>query len=170
MPAEISAALSGAPALDPKTAKFVKAIAADVAKRNGAVAILPGRKQPAAVHALVNVAHQMLGSIGKTVKFVRSYDEVKGGLSELTALAKDIEGNQIQTVIVFGGNPVFSAPADVRGAFAKAKTLVHVGTYVDETGEAAAWHLNRAHSLEAWGDLRAADGTGSIIQPLIAPM
>lgn len=170
LPAEITAALSGAAALDPKTAKFVKAIANDVAKRNGAVVLIAGRKQPAGVHALTHVVHEMLGSIGKTVKFVRSFDEVKSGLSDLAALGKDIESGKIETLVVFGGNPVFNAPADVRGAIAKAKMLVHVGTHVDETGEAATWHLNRAHSLESWGDLRAADGTGSIIQPLIAPM
>jgi len=170
LPAEISAALAGAAALDPKAAKFVKAVAADIAKRNGAVAIVAGRKQPAAVHALVHVLHQLVGAVGKTVKFVRTLDEVKSGLADLTALAKDIEGGKIDTLVVFGGNPVFNAPADLRGAFAKAKTLVHVGTHVDETGEAATWHLNRAHSLESWGDLRSSDGTGSIIQPLIAPM
>ncbi|MBK9265023.1 MAG: TAT-variant-translocated molybdopterin oxidoreductase [Polyangiaceae bacterium] len=170
LPAEISAALAGASALDPKVVKMVKAIAGDVAKRNGAVVILPGRKQPASVHAIAHVMHQMLGAIGKTVKLVKPLDEIKGGLSELTALAKDIEGGKVDTLVVLGGNPVFNAPADVRGAFAKAKTLVHVGTHVDETGEASTWHLNRAHPLESWGDLRAADGTGSIIQPLIAPM
>jgi len=170
LPAEINSAMSGAPALDPKAAKFVKAIAADVAKRNGAVAILAGRKQPASVHAVVHVLHQLLGSVGKTVKFVKTMDDVKGGLSELAALGKDIESGKISTLMVFGGNPVFNAPADVRGAIAKAKTLVHVGTHIDETAEAAAWHLNRAHALESWGDLRATDGTGSIIQPLIAPM
>ncbi|HRI71988.1 MAG TPA: 4Fe-4S dicluster domain-containing protein, partial [Polyangium sp.] len=170
LPGEITGALNGAPALDPKAAKFVKAIAADVAKRNGNVAIIPGRKQPASVHALVNVVHQMLGSIGKTVKFVRTLDEVKGSLSDLAVLAKDIESGAIETLVVFGGNPVFNAPADVRGSIAKAKMLVHVGTHVDDTGAVATWHLNRAHTLESWGDLRAADGTGSIIQPLIAPM
>ena len=41
---------------------------------------------------------------------------------------------------------------------------------MDETSAAATWHLNRAHALESWGDVRAEDGTASIIQPLIAPI
>ncbi|MRG95500.1 TAT-variant-translocated molybdopterin oxidoreductase [Polyangium spumosum] len=170
LPAEIASALGGAPALDPQAAKMVKAIANDVAKRNGAVVILVGRKQPAAVHALVNALHRTIGAVGKTVKFVKPLDEVKGGPAEVAALGKDLQAGAIDTLLVLGGNPVFNAPADVRDAITKAKTLVHVGTHVDETGKAAAWHLNRAHALESWGDTRAEDGTGAIIQPLIAPM
>src|SRR6185503_18834782 len=32
------------------------------------------------------------------------------------------------------------------------------------------WHVNEAHYLESWGDVRAFDGTVSIIQPLVAPL
>ncbi|MDI3290091.1 TAT-variant-translocated molybdopterin oxidoreductase [Polyangium sp. 15x6] len=170
LPADITSALGGAPALDPDAAKLVKAIAGDIAKRNGAVAIVVGRKQPAAVHALVHAVHRAIGAVGKTVKLVKPLDEVKGGPAEIAALAKDLQAGTVDTLLVLGGNPVFNAPADVRDAIGKAKTLVHVGTHVDETGKAAAWHLNRAHTLESWGDVRSEDGTGAIIQPLIAPM
>ena len=37
----------------------------------------------------------------------------------------------------------------------------------DETSRASTWHLPRAHYLEAWGDVRAWDGTYSVQQPLI---
>src|SRR5690606_4636526 len=49
-------------------------------------------------------------------------------------------------------------------------TSVHVGTHVDETAQAATWHVPMTHYLEAWGDGRAYDGTLSVIQPLIAPL
>src|SRR6185312_1000084 len=45
-----------------------------------------------------------------------------------------------------------------------------LATHVDDTGARATWHLNRAHALESWGDVRAEDGTASIVQPLIAPI
>ncbi len=170
LPAEIAGA-AGAAQLDPKAARYVKAIAADLARANGAVAIIPGRKQPAAVHALVHAMNAALGAVGKTVKLVRPFDKLKSGPAELLAVAKAI-GTDIDTVLVLGANPAFNAPADAAfgEALKKAKTVVHVGTHVDETGKLAHWHLNRAHPLEAWGDVRSEDGTGAIVQPLIAPM
>jgi molybdopterin-containing oxidoreductase family iron-sulfur binding subunit len=173
LPADLLAAIGPAPQLDAKAMKFVKAIAADLAKSaaKGAVAIIPGRKQPAAVHALVHALHAALRSQGKSVKLVRPLDDHKSGPAAIAELGKDINAGKIETVLVLGGNPAFNAPADagLDKALAKAKTI-HVGTHVDETAKVAAWHLNRAHPLESWGDTRAEDGTGAVIQPLIAPL
>ena len=47
---------------------------------------------------------------------------------------------------------------------------VHAGLYADETAELSQWHVPLAHYLESWGDVRAADGTVSIMQPLIKPL
>jgi molybdopterin-containing oxidoreductase family iron-sulfur binding subunit len=67
---------------------------------------------------------------------------------------------------------VFDAPADAEfaAALAKVPASVHLGTHIDETGEKTTWHLNRAHYLEQWSDLRATDGTYSVVQPLVAPL
>ena len=43
------------------------------------------------------------------------------------------------------------------------------GLFVDETSNQCHWHLPEAYYLEAWSDLRAYDGTVSIVQPLIEP-
>jgi molybdopterin-containing oxidoreductase family iron-sulfur binding subunit len=47
---------------------------------------------------------------------------------------------------------------------------VHLGQHVDETGQIAHWHLPASHYLEHWSDVRAYDGTVSIVQPLIDPL
>src|ERR1043165_9410224 len=46
----------------------------------------------------------------------------------------------------------------------------HLSPYYDETGMLCQWHIPEVHYLETWGDVRAHDGTVSIIQPLIAPL
>ncbi len=48
--------------------------------------------------------------------------------------------------------------------------LVHLTSRPNETSAGAEWTLPRSHFLESWGDARAADGTASVVQPLIAPL
>src|SRR5262249_6691605 len=52
----------------------------------------------------------------------------------------------------------------------KAKTVVRLGYYEDETALVSDYHLAAAHYLESWGDARTADGTVVSVQPLIAPL
>src|SRR5581483_479237 len=67
---------------------------------------------------------------------------------------------------------VFNAPADLdfEGQLTKVPFSVHLSLYQDETSAQCRWHVPEAHYLEAWSDVRAYDGTASIIQPLIAPL
>jgi molybdopterin-containing oxidoreductase family iron-sulfur binding subunit len=47
---------------------------------------------------------------------------------------------------------------------------VHLSEYQDETSFWCDWHVPAAHWLEAWSDVRAFDGTATIVQPLIEPL
>src|SRR5262249_5873950 len=70
------------------------------------------------------------------------------------------------------GNPVYTAPADLKfsDALAKVQLKVRLGLYNDETSALCQWQIPEAHFLESWSDARAFDGTASIVQPLIAPL
>jgi len=85
---------------------------------------------------------------------------------------RDIEAGQVDMLVILGGNPVYTAPADLNFAesLKKVRLRVHLGLYEDETAELCQWHVPEAHYLESWSDVRAFDGTISIIQPLIAPL
>ena len=63
-------------------------------------------------------------------------------------------------------------PADLEflSAFNKAKTVAHLGSHLDETGQIAHWHIPAANPLEFWSDARSYDGTVSIVQPMIDPL
>jgi len=168
----LAAAEAKAQGLSPKAQKFVAAIAKDLASNRGRGAVAAGRGQPAAVHAVVHIINQALDNAGKGARYVPAFDEGRDGASAIVELAQAMSQGQIETLIILGGNPVFDAPADAKfaDALAKVPTSVHVASYVDETGEKTTWHINQAHPLESWGDVRAEDGTASIIQPLIAPL
>jgi molybdopterin-containing oxidoreductase family iron-sulfur binding subunit len=78
----------------------------------------------------------------------------------------------VDLLVIVGGNPVYTAPADLKfaDAMGKVNTRVHLSLYDDETSALCHWQIPETHFLEAWGDARAYDGTVSIVQPLIAPL
>ena len=125
------------------------------------------------MHALVALVNVALGNVGATVRYLPDPDgppPAAGG--SIAALARELEAGQVETLIVLGGNPAYDAPADLDFAarLGRAGTLIHLSHDRNETSALAAWHLPRAHCLEAWGDARAWNGTVSVAQPLIEPL
>ncbi len=159
------------PATD-KRGKFLDALAKDLKAHSGECIVMAGPKQPAIVHALAHSINASLGNIGKTAI---AWASTKGEVSPLDAmrtLAGEINSGKVQALMILGGNPVYTAPADLNFADAikKVPLSVHLGLDADETAMAAKWHIPEAHYLESWGDGRAVDGTATIQQPLIEAM
>ena len=158
---------------DAKVAKFLDAVAADLLANVGRSVVVAGEHQPAEVHALVHRLNAVLGNVGRTVFYTEDTNaEEQSDVTSLKALTEELNGGKVETLLVLGGNPVFTAPADLAfgDALAKAKTSIHLSLYEDETSERASWHLPAAHYLESWGDALSWNGTLSIVQPLIAPL
>jgi Fe-S-cluster-containing dehydrogenase component len=78
----------------------------------------------------------------------------------------------VSAIVILGGNPAYTAPADLQftSALAKVASSIHLGLHVNETATAAKWHLPEAHYLEAWGDARTTAGVAAIQQPMIEPL
>ena len=74
--------------------------------------------------------------------------------------------------MILGGNPAYTAPADLQfaSALAKVANSIHLGLEEDETAAAAKWHVPEAHFLETWSDARSSDGAAAIQQPMIDRM
>jgi molybdopterin-containing oxidoreductase family iron-sulfur binding subunit len=158
---------------DAKVQKFLSVVAKDLLSAVGKSVVVAGQDQPAEVHAIAHRLNAMLGNVGRTVFYVE--DPQAGETSDVEALAAltaELAAGKVDTLLILGGNPVYTAPPDVgfAEALSKAKTSVHLSLYDDETSARTSWHVPAAHYLESWGDTRAWDGTISIIQPLIAPL
>jgi Fe-S-cluster-containing dehydrogenase component len=154
-----------------KVKTLLEALAKEVKANTGRVVFLAGRKQPAAVHALVARLNQTFGS--STVEYLDDPNPTRPTHAEsIATLARELDQGIVDTLFILGGNPVYDAPADLdfAGKLAKAKTSVHLSEYEDETSAKCTWHVPRAHFLEAWGDVQTWDGTLTLQQPLIAPM
>src|SRR5467141_930260 len=83
-----------------------------------------------------------------------------------------MNAGKVDLLVIIGGNPVYTEPADLNfaEAMSKVQLRVHLSLYDDETSALCHWQIPEAHFLEAWSDGRAYDGTVSIVQPLIAPL
>jgi molybdopterin-containing oxidoreductase family iron-sulfur binding subunit len=153
--------------------KEIAAIARDLQAHKGASIVIAGDQQSAEVHALAHAMNQALGNAGKTVTYT---DPVEGNPTDqpesLRQLVADMNAGKVDTLLILGGNPVYSAPADLNfsGALRKVGWKAYLGLYSDETARQCVWSVPEAHFLESWGDVRAFDGTVSFVQPLIAPL
>ncbi len=149
--------------------RWINECARDLQAHRGRSLVLAGHRQPLAVHLLAHAMNAALGNIGQTVVFHEAPDLGEQGIVEL---ARALKAEQVQTLVILGGNPAYTAPADLDWANTqrKAKTVVRLGYYEDDTFRYCDWHLPAAHFLESWGDARTSDGTLVPIQPLIAPL
>ncbi len=151
---------------------WAEALVADLRDHRGRSAVFAGIDQPPVVHALAQALNVELGNVGTTVSYIAS-PEARPVVhrDDLADLIADMAAGAVDVLVVLGANPVHTAPADLgfTPAFERVPLTVHVGEYLDETGRLATWHVPRTHPLEAWGDLRAFDGTITIQQPLFAP-
>lgn len=152
---------------------FIEALVRDLQGHAGAGIVIAGPHQPPAVHALAHAMNAALGNVGKTVLYTDPVVARPGDLTRLLKLlADEMQTGATQLLLILGGNPVYSAPADLNFAAAmqKVPTRIHLGMYRDATAAACTWHAPQTHFLEAWSDARAFDGTATIVQPLIEPL
>ena len=171
--------------------KYLDAVVADLQKNKGESVVLVGESQPAEIHALGHAINAALGNVGKTVIYIEPVElwpvvdgKPQDPYSSLRELVGDMRGGQVDTLLILGENPAYTAPADIGFgdalfalSYPQGKNspnfvnfTAHLGLYDDETSFRCQWALPEAHYLEAWGDARAFDGTASIIQPLISPL
>jgi molybdopterin-containing oxidoreductase family iron-sulfur binding subunit len=165
--------VTGGEASDARLDRFVKAVAKDLNAKKGASLVLAGPGQPPQVHALAHAMNARLGNVGKTLTYVAPAEfQPAGHVEGLEELVREMNAGAVQLLVVCETNPVYTAPADLgfAAALEKVKLRVQHGLYRDETALLCDWHVNAAHYLESWGDARAADGTLSLVQPLIAPL
>jgi molybdopterin-containing oxidoreductase family iron-sulfur binding subunit len=152
---------------------LVAAIVRDLATHRGAGLVVPGEEQPPAVHALAHALNARYGNVGRTVLYTEPVEAAPQlQLAALQRLVDDMRAGRVDLLLVLGANPVFTAPADLdfAGALERVPLRAHLGLYDDETARHCHWHVPEAHYLESWGDVRAHDGTATIVQPLIAPL
>jgi molybdopterin-containing oxidoreductase family iron-sulfur binding subunit len=162
---EVSAESGGA-----EEDRWLDAVARDLRAHEGRAVVVPGRFQSPAVHATAHAINERLGAVGSAVVYTEPLEHSPAIQYEaLAELVAEMEAGAVETLVILGGNPVYTAPRDLvfDRALAKVPNTVHLSLYKDETSSQCAWHVSQTHSLESWSDTRSEDGTATIVQPLI---
>ncbi len=153
--------------------RWLDSLVADLKAHRGSSLIIVGDHMPAEAHALAHALNESLGNVGKTVSYA---DPVLAGsenqLESIQELTGEMQAGKVDMLFIMGGNPAYDAPSDLGFAEAlkQVPATIYHGLHLNETGAKCNWHVNATHYLEAWGDVRAYDGTCSIVQPLILPL
>jgi molybdopterin-containing oxidoreductase family iron-sulfur binding subunit len=153
--------------------EWLDPLAADLRQAGAGALVVAGERQPAVVHALAYAINEAVGAVGSTLTLIPAVEAAPvDPNASLRQLTDDLNAGQVQTVVILGGNPVYTAPADLNFAAAlqKAQNRIYLGYYPDETAALATWVIPAAHDLEHWGDARAYDGATSVVQPVIEPL
>ena len=140
------------------SSKWISECAKDLAANRGNVLVIAGHRQPVEVHLLAHAINTALDGIGNTINLLKTTDSA-------TADLKDFNPGTLDTLVILGGNPSSNFYSS-----AKAKTVVRLGYYEDETSVSADWNFPAAHYLESWGDATTSDGLVVPVQPLIQPL
>ena len=165
--------LGGAATLAPVAEKWLDAVAKDLQKHKGTSLVVAGEQQPAEVHALAHAINAALGNVGATLYYTEPVEaHPVNHLESLRELCAEMDAGKVNTLVILGANPVYTAPHDFDFAskLKKVRNSIHCSSHYDETAEYCQWHVAESHYLETWGDARAFDGTVAVIQPLIAPL
>ncbi len=152
---------------------YLNAVVKDLKANAGKCVVIPGEQAATGVHLAAIAINQALGNVGKTVVYTETVNPMPTvQIDEMKQLVADLNAGKVNWLVILDTNPVYDAPADLafEKAMGHAKTVAHLGLYVDETGSIADWHINGTHYLEMWSDVRAYDGTVSIVQPMISPL
>jgi molybdopterin-containing oxidoreductase family iron-sulfur binding subunit len=168
----LAAALGTGPALIPGPHPSISKLADQLRGAGSRSLVVAGREQSARVHAFVHAINARLGAFGTTIRAIEPVRTMAEDLRTLADLAEAIEAGEVSHLVILGGNPVYTAPADIDLAslIRRVPLSLHLGQHRDETAAVCRWHIPEAHPLESWGDLRAFDGTVGLRQPVAMPL
>ncbi len=161
-----------------KLERILQTIATDLLANKGSGLLTVGAHQEVVAQQTALRINQKLGNIGKTWLLL----DVSNPASEVDtirlddfvsrALGNETVKPEFTTAWVFAPNPAFTLAGDVAftNALGKIENVVYAADANDETAQFADWVVPACHPLEAWGDVRAADGTYSVGQPQIVAL
>ena len=153
----------------------LQALLDDLLHNKGKSVVVVGAQQSEISHGLAYIINRALANAGKTVVYrslnFSNYSFVtQAHLDSIESLTHQLRNGNVDTLVILGGNPAYNAPSNLKfGEALKAVDRVYCLTDLEnETSELSNVVIPRSHYLESWSDLKALDGSESIVQPTVS--
>jgi molybdopterin-containing oxidoreductase family iron-sulfur binding subunit len=158
-----------------ETEAWLAQLAAELKAHKGRSLLWVGQDLSPELQVLAYGINEKLGNLGKTLLFRESADLDLGheGPTALAELEQALERGQVEALAFLNANPIYTGPGSTQLLAEKIRRVpwsCYLGLHENETARECRWRLPASHGLERWGDLRAYDGSPSLVQPLIAPL
>jgi anaerobic selenocysteine-containing dehydrogenase/Fe-S-cluster-containing dehydrogenase component len=91
---------------------------------------------------------------------------------QIRELTQRMAQGEIDLLLIYGANPVFSVPPswELAQALQKVPMVVSFSSFPDETSKLAHWVLPTHTFLESWGDFSPRQTVQGLMQPIMGPM
>ncbi len=152
------------PAPSQEVTQQLDKILEDLSSNEGRSLVVCGDNNPD-YQVIVNGINQMLGNVGNTIQFGKTYNHYRGTENWKETLLNSAVG----AVIVWDVNPVYNHPAaeEIKAAIEKAPLSVAISSLPDETSEICQYVLPSPGYLECWDDAEYKKGVVSVLQPTL---
>ena len=136
----------------------------DLTGNRGRSLVVCGDNNPE-YQVIANSINQLLGNIGTTITWNRTYNHYRGTEKWSKTLLK----GKVGAVLLWDVNPVYNSPdADkIKAAIQNAGLTVSMSQLPDETAELCEYILPSPGYLECWDDAEYKKGVVSVLQPTL---
>ena len=159
--------------VEKKAFPWVSVICRDLIRHRGESLICVGQDQPETMHVLAYVMNAALKATGNTVTYPVHNTQTFNSTDKLYSIGelnRRITNQDLETLFILGGNPLFSAPQDINISLKNIENTFYLGMSENETSKECRWNIPQSHFLESWGDFQTRDGVVSVVQPCIMPL
>lgn len=168
------AALAGAAAVKAQSVEQMDAITAAAKElwANKGKALVVADSTDVNVQVLVNGINSMLDSYGSTIDLDNTSNLQQGVDADVIALVDEMKNGQVDALIMYNVNPVYTYPKaeEFKAALSKVGLKISLADREDESAALANFVCPDHHILESWNDAEPKKGMFSLIQPTIAPL
>jgi molybdopterin-containing oxidoreductase family iron-sulfur binding subunit len=154
-----------------RTVRMISKAAKDLKLNRGESLVVAGSNNKE-TQILVNAINEELGNYGNTIDLTTPLNVYQGDDTKVEQLVSDVIGGNVDALLVYGTNPVYSLPngKEFGEAISKLKLSISFSEYADETASKCTYICPDHNYLESWNDFIPVPGHYSLQQPMIRPL